>query len=153
MQKLHFYFFCFYNFIYKDGFEMQNYRKAILLGRRLPEDRTIIGLWVSTYLWTFVIRLMIVGLFNPHPKILFVGYYECLIAFIIYSAYYFYFIDNDRFNDIYCQYRFTDKILQRQALRKMIIFLGLPIILIPLFIWIISTFTTISLRNQIIIMN
>jgi len=150
MQKVHFYFFCIYNAIYKDGAAMRSYYKATGRARILPETRTTIGLCFSSWLWTIVLRLVIIFLFRPDFKILYLGrIYEPLLALIIYAAYYFYFIDNDRFNDIYIQFKNTDKTIQRRTLKKAGIFLVLPMILIPILCWIISKFTAIDLRRQI----
>jgi hypothetical protein len=149
MQKVHFYFFCLYNAIYKDGFEMQNYYKATGRAKILPERRAILTLFFSSWLWTIVLRLVIIALFRPSFKILILGVYEYLVVAIIYSAYYFYFIDNNRFNDIYVRFRNTDKAIQRQTLKKIIILLVLPLLLIPILCLAISKFTTIDLTQQI----
>jgi hypothetical protein len=150
IQKLHFYFFCFYNSLYKDGFYLETYLKTMGRGKILPENRAILGLFFSTYLWTFVIRLIIIDLFKPNFKILSWSFYhEIIIAAIIYAIYFFYFIDNNRFVDIYAQYRFTtDKAIQKKEVKKVYWFLALPLILIPLIAWWSSNHLNIDLRRH-----
>ncbi len=136
MQKLHFYFFCFYNSLYKDGFYLETYLKTVGRGKILPERRAILGLFFSTWLWSIVIRFIIIDLFRIDFNILFWGLeYEIIIAVIIYAIYFYYFIYNDRFADIYVQYKSTDKNIQLQGARKVYWFLGLPLLLIPLIAW------------------
>ncbi len=134
---------------------MQNYNKATGRSKILPEKRTILGLWFSTWLWTFVIRLIIIALFKPNFKILFFGWTpeigfmcEMIVALIIYSAYYFYFIENNRFNDIYVEYKLTDAAAQKQGVKKVSHFLVLPLVLIPLMTWLIIKYLNIDLANH-----
>jgi hypothetical protein len=149
MQKLHFYFFCFYNSLYKDGFYLEAYLKTTGRGKILPERRTILGLSFSTWLWTFVVRLIIIDLFNPNLKILFWDpLYEIIMAAIIYAAYFFYFVGNNRFAGFYAQYKSTDKIIQRQGVRRVYCFLGLPLLLIPLLAWLTLDCLHIDLTNH-----
>jgi hypothetical protein len=148
MQKLRFYFFCFYNSFYKDGFYFEAYLKTVGRAKILPERRTILGLSFSTWLWTIVIRLIAIDLFQPHFKTLFWNsLYELIICAIIYAVYFFYFVDNNRFADIYAQYKLTDKTIQRQEVRKVYWFLGLPLILIPLIVWLTSSYLHIDLAK------
>ncbi|WP_290338578.1 hypothetical protein [Ferruginibacter paludis] len=136
MEKLHFYFFCFYNSLYKDGFYLETYLKTTGRGKILPERRTILGLFFSTWLWTIVLRLITIDLLKQNFKILFYSFFsELIIAVIIYAAYFYYFVDNNRFANIYAQYKSTDKIVQRQGVKKVYWFLGLPLLLIPLILW------------------
>ena len=149
MQKIHFYFFCLYNFIYRDGLEMQRYAKATGRAKILPERRTILGLFFSTWLWTIVVRLLVIDLFKPNFKLLSWGFlYEMIFAAIIYGIYFFYFVQNSRFADIYVQYRSTDQILQRRGARKVFWFLILPLILLPLMIWISVKYLHIDLTRH-----
>src|SRR5262245_40541416 len=98
MQKIHFYFFCLYNSFYKDGFYLEPYLKQVGRWKILPEKQTILGLFFSTWLWTIVIRLIIIDLFKPHFRILFWNFfYEVMIAAIVYGVYFLYFISNNRF--------------------------------------------------------
>jgi hypothetical protein len=136
MPKADFYFFCLYNAIFKDGVNIQTPLKPIYgRGPRTPEERVIWGLFFSTWLWTFVIRLLVILLFRPHFKILFIGPYECLIPLLSYAFYYFYFIDSNRYADLYAIYRSTDKSKQKQVTKKIVIVMILPLILIPVLVW------------------
>jgi Ca2+/Na+ antiporter len=148
MNKVNFHFFCLYNFIYKDGFEMQNYQKAFGRGRILPESRAILGLFFSTWLWTVLLRLILIALFSPTVRLLFLDYYELIIALGIYACFHFYFINNNRFTDIYIQHRFTERKIQLQGQRRVFLFLALPLILIPLAILAINNYTSINLANH-----
>jgi bacteriorhodopsin len=58
-----------------------------------------------------------------------------IIAAIIYAAYFYYFVDNNRFADIYAEYKSTSKFIQRQGARRVYWFLGLPLLLIPIILW------------------
>jgi hypothetical protein len=128
MQKIHYYFFCLYNLFYKDGWGLQDPTNR----RTLPlEQRPILALCLSTWFWTLFARLIIIGLFRPAYTILPIKHYELLIPFLGFAIYYFYFIDNNRYVDIYNQYKLTDKNIRKQDSRKVIIALALPI---PLFI-------------------
>ncbi len=136
MQKLHFYFFCLYNSLYKDGFYLETYLKTYGRGKILPESRTILGLFFSTWLWTIVLRLIAIDLLRQNFKPLFYNFFsEMVIIGIIYAAYFYYFVDNNRFADLYVQFKSTDKIVQRQGTRKVYWFLGLPLLLTPLILW------------------
>jgi hypothetical protein len=148
MQKIYFYFFCLYNSLYKDGFYLQSYLKIFGKGKIKPEDRTVLGLWFSTWLWTVVIRLTIILLFNPRFQILFIGPYELLIPLIGYAVYYFYFIDSKRYIDIYAKYRSTDKSIQRQTVKKIFIWMALPIVLIPFLVCVLVFHFQIDLTNR-----
>jgi len=134
MQKIHFYFFCFYNLLYRDGLYLESYLKAIGRGKIKPEDRAVIGLWFSTWLWSFVIRLLVIILFQPHFKVLFIGPYEFLIPLLSFAVYHFYFVENDRYVEIYATYKSTDKLRQKRVGKKVAIWMGLPLILIPLLV-------------------
>lgn len=129
MKRVHFYYFCLYNFFYKDGWSLQeklNYHAFPV------EQRPVLLLGLSTWLWTVVIRLVIKGLFYPIELTLFTGYVELLFALTICTIYHFYFVDNNRYMDFYAEYRLTDKKAQRRTIRKLFLFLGLPVLLIPL---------------------
>ena len=148
MEKIHFYFFCLYNSLYKDGFYLESYLKTSGLGRMLPQDRAILGLFFSTYLWTYVFRLTIIILIHPNFRIIFWGFqYELIISIIIYGVYFYYFINNNRFSNIYSNFKATDKNLQRREVKKIYWVLGLPLILIPLICWLISSFMDIDLTK------
>ena len=132
MRKIDFYFFCLYNAIFKDGFDLQsslkpNYGK----GPRTPQQRAIWALFFSTWLWTFVVRLLIIVLFLPPLKFLFIGPYEFLIPLLSYALYYFYFVDSNRYANIYAAYYATDKSQQKKITKNIIIGMVLPLILIP----------------------
>ena len=136
MQRIHFYFFCFFNSLYKDGFYLETYLNTAGKGKILPESRTILGLFFSTWLYTIVIRLLAIDLFQPHLRILFWNFlYEITIAAIIYSAYFYYFINNNRFTKIYTEYKLTDKTIQQKGVKIVYLFLALPLLLIPLIAW------------------
>jgi hypothetical protein len=136
MQKLHFYFFCFYNKFYRDGFYLEAYLKNIGNVRLLPEKRAIFALFFSTWLWTIVLRLVIIDILKHNYKILFHSFFfEMIIAAVIYAFYFYCFLDNNRFADIYAQYKSTDKTVQQQEVKKVYWFIGLPLILIPLITW------------------
>jgi hypothetical protein len=128
MQKIHYYFFCLYNLFYKDGFGLQDKTSY----RALPiEQRPIFALCLSTWFWTLFARLIIIGLFRPIYTILPIRHYELLIPLVGFAVYYFYFVNNDKYLDIYNQYKLTDKYIQKQDSRKVVIALTLPI---PLFV-------------------
>lgn len=126
MRKIHYYFFCLYNLFYKDGFglwEKKSY-KALSL-----EQRPIFLLCINAWFWTLLVRLFIIVLFQPAYTILPIKHYELLIPLTAYAVYYFYFINNSRYINIYAQYRLTNKDTQRRDSRKVIAFLILPLAL------------------------
>lgn len=146
MGKIHFYFFCLYNSFYKDGFYLENYLKTYR--RVLPESRAILVLFISTYLWTHVIRITIALLIHPNFKMLYFGiYYELIISILIYGIYFYYFINKNRFIDIYTNFKSIEKDVQSRQVKKVYWFLALPLILIPLLCWLVSTFTNIDLTK------
>jgi hypothetical protein len=149
MERLEFYFFCLYNSIYRDGLYLESYLKAVGRGKILPENRVLVGLFFSTWLWTFVLRLIIIIFFRPNLKLLIVGDYEIIIPIIIYAAYYFYFVYNNQFTEIYAKYKSTEENVQKKGLKVVVVFLTLPLVLIPLLILIITKYTDIDLQQFI----
>jgi hypothetical protein len=136
MNKIHFYFFCLYNLFYKDGFGLQDK----ITYRGLPiEQRPIFLLCLSTWFWTIVIRLVVIVFFNPIHKIVLIKNFEFVIPAVSFGAFYFYFINNNRYIDLNAEYRLTDKCIQRQTVKKVIFFLALPILLIPILAYMIAT--------------
>lgn len=125
---MQYYFFCLYNLFYKDGWGLQDPTNR----RTLPiEQRPVLILSLSTWFWTLFIRLILIGLVRPTYTILPIKHFEFLIPFGAFALYYFYFINNDRYLDIYNQYKSTDKIAEKHDSRKLLITLFLPL---PLFI-------------------
>lgn len=154
MRKFEFYFFCLYNSIYKDGFELQNYFKARgRRGKALPQDKTVFILTLCTYLWTFVIRLVLIDIFHATPhRFLFLSIFEIMIGVVIYAIYNFLFLSSYRYNEIYTKYKMTEKSLQRSVTKRVLIVLFLPIILVPLFVLISTKVLNINLDDYILIL-
>ena len=148
MQKIHFYFFCLYNFSYKDGFNKKPIYSNPVGGKGSPESAAVTVLSFCSWLWTVAIRLIIIALFKPNFKILFLGPFEIIIPLIIFLTYTSYFINGSRFIDIYIKYKEVDKSIQKQTVKKVFYFLGLPLILIPLLAWGITNYMHIDLTNH-----
>jgi hypothetical protein len=129
MQKINYYFFCLYNLFYRDGFGLQDKtsQKALSI-----EQRPVFVLCLSTWFWTVFVRLLIFGLFHPVYTILLSGDYELLIPLVGFAIYYFYFINNNRYLEIYNHYKLTDENIQKRDSKKVIIALALPIPLLIL---------------------
>ena len=94
MKIIHFYFFCFYNSLFKDGLYLEAYLRATGKSKMLPEDRTIFILFISTWFWSIIIRVFIIDLYGPNINFFFSIYTEFLIAAGIYAAYFYYFVNN-----------------------------------------------------------
>ncbi len=110
MRSGHYYYYCLYNSFYKDGFSLQNKTYSSLS----PEERPPFLLAMSTYLSTIFIRLLVIYIFNPLNKIFFFGYYEIAILSAAWIIYYFYFVDSQRYIEIYSQYKLTDKVTRKR---------------------------------------
>ena len=147
MKKLDFYFFCFYNSLYKDGLYLESYLKARGLAQSMPEDRAIFFLCISTWFWTIILRVFIIDLYGQNISFFFSIYKELLLVLGIYAAYYYYFINNKRFTDLYFEYKLTDKVEQRKVVKKVYWYLRLSLVLLPLILWWTSEYMHIDLRH------
>ena len=153
MGKFEFYFFCLYNSFYKDGFELQNYLKARGSKALLPQSKTVFLLTGCTYLWTFVFRLTIIVFFHPIPyRFLLNSIFELLILLAIRVFYNFLVLSTSRYNLIYAKYKMTEKSIQRDGIKKILIVLFLPIILIPILVLISTKVLNINLNDYILIL-
>jgi len=147
MKKIHFYFFCFYNSLFKDGLYLEAYLRATGKSKMLPEDRAIFILFISTWFWSIIIRVSIIDLYGQNISFFFSIYTEFLIAAGIYATYFYHFVNNKFFNDLYFEYKLIDKTVQRQAVKKVYWFLGLPLVLLPLILWFTSEYLHINFRK------
>jgi len=129
MKKMNFYFFCLYNKLYQDGRGRQ-----VRVNWNMPwnvEDRTNLGISFGTYLWIWIFRLIAIAIFKPQT-ILLNKYLELFIPFLIGAIYNLYYFYNDRYRDIYLEYRSTPAAVQDPIANKIIIFLFAPTVIIPL---------------------
>ncbi len=141
MKKIHFYFFCFYNSMYKDGFYLESYLKAHGKIKMLPEDRSVFVLFLATWVWSIIVRLSIIDMLGHKIKLLFYSpLSELLWIAGIYALYFYYFVNNKFFSELYLEYKLTDKAVQRQGVKKVYWFLGLPFLLLPLISWLTSKY-------------
>jgi hypothetical protein len=130
MRKIRFYFFCIYNSTYKDGFGLQIYGKVARSVR--PEYNAVYAFSIITLLWSICVHLTIISIFALGPGNGVNLIYDFVVFFIVYAICYFYFIDTDRYIDIYSEYKSTDKQLQRRIVKIFAFIMLLPIVLIPL---------------------
>ena len=99
MKKIHFYFFCFYNSMYKDGFYLESYLKAHGKTKMLPEDRSVFVLFLATWVWSIIVRLSIIDMLGHKIKLLFYSpLSELLWIAGIYALYFYYFVNNKFFS-------------------------------------------------------
>ena len=129
MRKLDFYYYCLYNLTYKDGFGLQIRQPR----RSLPfEHRPIFLFTLGSSGW-LIFFTMIAKLYKPELSKLPICQYEffgCLA--IIYTAGFFYFVNTNRYQDIYSTYRQTDRSKEQLTRRKLLLVLLLPWLLIIL---------------------
>jgi hypothetical protein len=127
MRRLDFYYYCLYNLSYKDGLGLQEWQPR----RALPfEHRPILLFTLGSSGW-LILFTMIVKLYKPTLSILSMCQYEffgCLT--IIYTAGFFYFVNSNRYTNIYSAYRQTDKSKEQLTRKKLLIVLLLPWLLI-----------------------
>jgi hypothetical protein len=131
MKKIEFYYFCLYNFFYKDNRPQKTYYFSQLE----VEDRPVFLLALGTLAWTAVIRYLLVNLIFARTIFSFNGWVESGILLSAYAVYFFYFNNHFRYREIYVQYRLTDQALQDRISRNILIFLIFP--LLPLFLWLV----------------
>jgi hypothetical protein len=128
MEKINFYFFCIYNFFYRDGFGLKDETSY----KALPmEQRPVFALSLATWIWLSVIRIIIIKIFHPAHNIFF-GKLDVLIPLACFGIYYFYFIENNRYINLYAEYRAISKSAQRNVIVYLAISLIVSVLLILL---------------------
>jgi len=137
-NKIDFYFFCLFNFYYKDGLRSPNF---FLKNKVIPQNHTCVILGVGGWLWSVVLRVIYKILFDHSFSIFFLGmYFEILIWLILWGLFQFVFVNNNKYTAIYTRFRNTDQVIQRRTRSLIFTFLCLPIVLVPLSLFIIVKF-------------
>jgi hypothetical protein len=145
MRKVDFYFFCLYNFFYKDG-------AFLLKGTSYynpleSQEKVIFGCSISFWLYSIFLRMLLFAFFYPNIHSIFISRYEFVIPVTVYGILYFYFNNTDRYVNLYRQYKETDKKLQRRVAIRILVFYGMPVILIVLLAIILMKAFNMDLRH------
>lgn len=106
VKKFHFYYFCYFNHWYKDG-------SPEITHTKLPvRQRTKFSIIIFPWILLSDVRLLVTYLFHLKPSTLFNGYLEIGLIFFFWYAYWQYFEKNERFREIYIQYKSTNSRIQ-----------------------------------------
>jgi hypothetical protein len=126
MKKINFFYFLVYNLFYKNGWGLQDKQDYWPI-----EQRPILLFCFSSWLWTVILRLLMILLLGVHYPFSLFFHYEALIPFFFYILYATYFILGHRYWSIYSEYQTTNKEVEKESRKKLFIILLLPLPLIP----------------------
>jgi hypothetical protein len=119
------FFFTLYNYYHKDG----NYRNGYFT-KFIPWHYTIFILSLGTILWLiFFASVAVFYIRNKFVNTLYVPFF-ILAYFIFFSFYYAYFIKNDRYQEIYDQFKDGVKLKKIKSIVAIFLVIVLPLILI-----------------------